>query len=252
MSVRAQLQLGPIQIDRLAVNEALDCIIESASKAPIKIAWVYANCLNIALENAEYAEALNASDFVLNDGIGIELASKFMGQPVLENLCGTDLIPKLLDKINSGQNQQQSIFLLGSTKAVLHRAIDDIQSRWPNIQITGSHHGYFDDSTEMIDLIRKSKPSIILVSMGVPKQELWIYTHWQELKEAGIRLAIPGGAILDYITGTVDRAPVWVRKLRLEWLYRVFKEPRRLWKRYLVGNLVFIKNVLQIKFRSQA
>ena len=115
--------------------------------------------------------------------------------------------------------------------------------RWPFLHVVGTHHGYFHHTSEPLEAVWDAHPDLLIVGMGVPKQEIFIDEHWEALRDAGVKGAIAGGAIFKFLTEEVSRAPLWIRKWHLEWIWRMLLEPKRLWRRYLVGNFKFLKLV---------
>lgn len=237
---RPPIHLQGVRIDRYGRVEAMDAVAAESARRSVTVFWVYANCVNVAQDDSDYALALEQADFILNDGAGIELAGLLSGRPVLGNLIGTDWIPDFLDRHAGRTPAPSRLFLLGARPHVLDAGIRVVASRWPELDVVGGHHGYFEDPEPVLRQIETARPDTLIVAMGVPRQERFITENWQRLEDAGIRIAMAGGAILDYLTHEVPRAPRWVRTLRSEWLYRVVKEPRRLWRRYLLGNLQFL------------
>jgi len=213
---------------------------------PSRVFWANAHCINQAAENEDYLKTLQEAEFLLNDGAGIELAGWIKGIPVKENLNGTDLIPEILDRI-AKQKEEASVFLLGGRKEGVEQARQVMQKRWPSLNFIGSYHGFSPDDHEPLKQIATLHPDILIVGTGVPKQELFVTKNWRDLQDSGVKLAIAGGAVLDFLRGKVPRAPKWMQKIRMEWLYRLFLEPSRLWRRYLFGNLKFFSILLKEK-----
>lgn len=209
------------------------------TSAPVRIYFANAHCINLSYQIKEYRAALENAELVLNDGAGMEIAGRYLKRPFPENLNGTDWIPAFLK-----HQRNKRLFILGSTPEILGKATARIQSQNSTLSVVGSFHGFFDEPSEALAAIQSVHPEILLVAMGVPKQELFIDTHWEELKKFGVQKAIAGGAILSFIAGAEPRAPSFVQKLRLEWLYRLIYDPKRLFSRYIIGNLTFIKNLL--------
>lgn len=234
------LILAGIPIRRLTTAEAIDAVLAMPQGEPTSVAWVYANCINIARDNPDYATALRAHAFVFNDGAGIELAAKLAGAPVRDNLVGTDWIPAFLTACAQRDDAPKRVFLLGSTAPVVADAAELIASRWPALECVGYLDGYFDDPTPVLRQIHSSRPELLVVAMGVPRQELFVHTHREALRAAGVRVTLAGGAVLDYMTGHVARAPKGWRRLRLEWVWRLLREPRRLFRRYVFGTLRYL------------
>ncbi|MBV4432328.1 WecB/TagA/CpsF family glycosyltransferase [Clostridium tyrobutyricum] len=208
------------------------------------IFFINAHCFNVAQQNKKYLDIINKSDLLLNDGIGIELACKINGIKVLENMNGTDFIPRLL---NLASIKNKKVYLLGAKEYVVNKAKINIVNKFHNINVVGQHSGYFDNKEKelIIDEINDKNVDILILGMGVPMQEIWIEKNKKKLKT--VRICIAGGAIIDFLSGTVNRAPMIMRKLKLEWIYRLINEPKRLWRRYLIGNFIFIYYIIKYK-----
>jgi N-acetylglucosaminyldiphosphoundecaprenol N-acetyl-beta-D-mannosaminyltransferase len=138
------------------------------------------------------------------------------------------------------------MYFLGGKPGVAQKARQKLQARIPALTITGECQGYFDIGAEerIIEKINNAKPDILVVGMGTSKQEKWIYRNRHRLN---VPLCWAVGAVFDFISVRIERAPYWMRKINLEWLYRLYREPKRLWKRYLLGNPIFIFRVLKFK-----
>lgn len=202
-------------------------------RTPTRIAFMNANLSLLAIERTELREAL--SDFVLfNDGVGIEIANRLLNRACFEaNLNGTDFIPNLFSRIRDPLR----IFLLGTTRPTLDKVTSIINERWPHHRVVGKTPGYFrSQQTSIAKAIADARADVVLVAMGNPTQELWIAQNIPSCAPCAIGV----GGLFDFMAGNVRRAPIWVRKLRLEWLFRLYQEPRRLWRRYLIGNAKFI------------
>ena len=208
------------------------------------IFFVNAHCFNIAQTNNEYRRSINDSDLSLNDGIGISIACRVAGINPLENLNGTDLIPRI---IKEAAIKGVGVYLLGGEKGISENAAKKFKEDIPQVKISGTRSGYFseDQKQEIIENINNSEAGLLILGMGVPRQELWAARNKNLLKK--VRIIIAGGAILDFTAGKVKRAPLWLRKIRLEWLYRLYLEPKRLWKRYIIGNMVFFYYIFKYK-----
>ena len=225
-----------VPIDAVSWDEANKmCLSAILGNKCQLLSFVNAHCFNIAQKNQLYLEALHQSDFVFNDGIGMKLGSYFSSVKFEANLNGTDLIPVIIQmafKLN------KKIFLVGGKPGVAKMAKREIEKQYPQIQISGIHHGYFAiNDTEIVTKINNSKADLLIVGMGVPLQELWINSIKHDL--SSVKLCVAGGAIIDFISGNIQRAPLWIRKSNLEWLYRLWLEPKRMWRRYIIGNFKF-------------
>jgi exopolysaccharide biosynthesis WecB/TagA/CpsF family protein len=153
---------------------------------------------------------------------------------------GTDLIPKMLEY---STRLQARVYLLGGRPGVALEASRNLSRYFPEINIVGTHDGYFseEDNRDIIRDITEKQTDILIVGMGVPRQEIWLSQHIEHLPT--VRLAVAGGAILDFQSGRVKRAPAWMQKAGMEWFYRLSQEPRRLFMRYLYGNILFFVNL---------
>jgi N-acetylglucosaminyldiphosphoundecaprenol N-acetyl-beta-D-mannosaminyltransferase len=206
--------------------------------------FINAHCFNIAQKNEAYRKALLEADLILNDGIGIDLAAKINKVKLKENMNGTDLIPKLIEQ---GFQKNKSIFLIGGVPGIIEQTKAALERKHKGIKIAGTRSGYFsnEENTEIIQQINSSGVELLVIGMGVPRQELWLMENIDKLNT--VRLAIGGGAIVDFIAGKVQRAPKWMQKVKLEWFYRFINEPRRLFRRYFIGNFVFFINILKLR-----
>ena len=220
------------RIDNLYTREAISRILAPGRR---HVAFLNAHCANVASQDDMYAAALERADLVLSDGIGVEMAAKMQGSRIRENLNGTDFVPKLL--IESAK-RGKSVFLIGGQPGTADAAAAELQRQIPNLKIAGTRDGYSgaEDQAAVTD-INRSGADILLVAMGVPLQELWIDRNFETLKT---KVCLSVGGLFDFLAGNVSRAPIWVRKARAEWVWRLMMEPRRMAKRYLLGNVTFL------------
>ena len=204
------------------------------------IFFLNAHYYNLSCRNDEYRRILNKSTVVLNDGIGVKLGLKLKKLNAKENMNGTDLIPKIIKFV---EKKESKIFLLGAKNNVITKVPEKLKSNYPNINIVGFRDGYFkeDEEEKLIKDINNSGAEIIIIGMGAPYQEIWIERNKSKLKN--IKIIIAGGAIFDFISEEVSRAPLIIRNLNLEWFYRFILEPKRLFRRYIVGNIEFFFNI---------
>lgn len=197
----------------------------------------------------EFLQAYSIADYKLCDSQILIYASKFLGNPIKEKISGSDFFPAFYKYHRKNENIK--IFLLGAAKGVAAKAQDKINSRIGRNIIVGSHSpsfGFEQDEQKcrnIIDFINKSGATVLAVGLGAPKQEKWIYKYRHELPNIKIFLAI--GATLDFEAGNISRAPKVISEMGLEWLYRMFAEPKRLWKRYLIEDLPFFWLILRQK-----
>lgn len=208
-----------------------------------RLAFLNAHCSNVAWRDGAYRAALG--DFlVLADGVGVDLASQVLhGAAFPDNLNGTDFIPDLLRAIATPLR----VGLLGARRDHVDAAAAALAHMAPQHDILVVADGYFTDADipAIRDRIRSLRLDLLLVGMGVPRQELFIAG---EVHDGHVRVAAGVGALFDFLSGVMPRAPDWMRRFRLEWLFRLWREPGRLWRRYLVGNPLFLARVLLRRF----
>lgn len=239
--------IGGVDILVTDRDRAIDALLSAVDDGRPEI-WAFCNAhtANCARSDAAFRAVLPKIHF-LNDGIGVDMASRILyGAGFPENLNGTDLTPLLLARLSAGQ----SVFLLGSKPQVAEMAADALQRRFPSLTIAGTQHGFFgvEDEPGIADLIIASKASLVLVAMGDPLQELWAARNVD-------RIGIPilcVGAFLDFSAGVVHRSPAFLRKANLEWVFRLAQEPRRLTRRYLIGNFTFLASAIQQKLAANS
>ena len=239
-SVPPTLSIFGITICNATMDEAIDWIVaESNTSGPRQLCFINADSLNIAYRNQDYKRVLNKADVVLPDGIGIHLAGRIKGTPLRENVNGTDLFPRLCERM---AQRGGSLFLLGARPGIAEAAGHAMAEWFPGLKIAGSCDGYFTEAETpgVIAQINASRADILMVALGVPRQELWLYQHQEKLN---IPMRIGVGGLFDYYSGRIPRAPIWMREIGLEWIWRIIQEPGRLWRRYLVGNPLFLFRV---------
>ena len=178
-----------------------------------------------------------AADIAFCDGAGVQVAGRILTGRLLHRTTPPEWIGNVLQRLGP----QGSVFWLGGTEAAVARAADAFAARY-GVRTAGWQHGYFDaspgssETRAIIERINAVKPSVLLVNMSMPRQEEWLWTNWERL-EPGV--AITAGALVDHAAGRVFRPPRWVANLGVEWLVRLLREPRRLWRRYLLGLPIF-------------
>lgn len=211
-----------------------------------KIYIANAHTLNLATTHPTFREVLNQADLLLNDGIGVQIASRLAGRPFPDNLVGTDLVPQLCHRVQPGG---AGVFLLGGREGVASRAGRRLQELVPGLIIAGVHQGYFgaDESPRIVRAINESGAAILLIGFGNPGQETWIHDNAPSLT---CDLCVGVGGLFDHLGGGLRRAPVWMRKLGTEWVQILFQQPRK-WRRYILGNPLFLARVLVEHFRRE-
>lgn len=189
---------------------------------------------------------LSEKSIIIPDGVGTVIASKIVGQPVKEKIAGIEVMNSILKKCN---DEKKGVYLLGAKKDILEKCIKNITKMFPEIKICGSHDGYFDidECENILSDIKNSKPYAIFVAMGSPKQEIFIEKYMAILP---CKIYMGVGGSFDIIAGELKRAPKWMIKLGLEWLYRVCKEPSRIIRlsaipKFLIKVITYHKNSLK-------
>jgi alpha-1,3-mannosyltransferase len=206
----------------------------------LRVAFANAHTLTLSRSNTAFRKALKRF-LVLNDGVGVDLASRFkFGTTFPENLNGTDFVPYYL----SHTRHRLRIFLVGSRQEVVSEAARRFADIWPQHEIIGARNGYFRNEEHVKSVcrdIKDVKADLLLVGLGNPLQEMWIA---ERAATTGARLQMGVGALFDFVSGGVPRAPLWVRRLRCEWIFRLACEPRRMFSRYILGGVMFAGYVL--------
>lgn len=202
----------------------------SSVSEPQVLAFVNAHAMNLAVKNTQLSEALQDANYLLRDGSGMRVLYRLIGHDAGLNMNGTDFIPKVLEK-----SKGKKIAIWGTQEPYLSEALLTIRQRY-GMEVISVHHG-FESIAFYIDLSKTIKADLILLGMGMPKQEQLAN---QLRKSCDNSLIICGGAIIDFLGNKVSRAPSWMRRLGVEWLYRFACEPKRLFKRYVIGNPLFI------------
>ena len=236
----SEVNLMDVKFNNISMNDAISVFTKDIAEGrQKKVYYVNADCFNKAVKDREYLEILHKGDYILPDGIGVLLACKMMNIGLRENLNGTDMLPFICQM---AVENDYSIYLFGAKPGVAALMRDKLIETYPGLRIVGERNGYFsEDSTEkeMIDEINELKPDILLVALGVPMQEKWIDKHCNELS---CKLMIGVGGLFDFYSGRIKRAPLWLREMGLEWVFRLIMEPKNKFKRYTFGNSSFLLN----------
>lgn len=214
--------------------------------SPELVAYANAHTLNLAASDPSYKELLRRAALVLNDGAGIALAARINGNRFPANLNGSDFNPLILGLAAA---KGWPVFLLGAKPGVAERAAAAMNRRYPQLDVVGTHDGYWPAGAdaEVAAEIRSTGASLVMAALGNPLQERWLSDH---LEGTGARIGVGVGAFFDFAAGEVRRAPAWMNRLGIEWIFRLLQEPRRLWRRYIVGNPLFLGRVLRARFRA--
>jgi N-acetylglucosaminyldiphosphoundecaprenol N-acetyl-beta-D-mannosaminyltransferase len=191
------------------------------------------------------AESVNACEVINIDGMGVVFGARFLGHNVPERVAGVDLFHELLAM---SAKRDFPVFLLGATEEVVSKTVEVVKAQNPNLNIAGYHDGYFwQDEEAVVTKIRESGAKLLFVAITSPKKENFI-NKWQD--KLGVDFVMGVGGTFDVVAGKVKRAPLWMQKYGLEWLYRVMQEPGRMWKRYLLTNSTFAWLLIKEKLRK--
>jgi exopolysaccharide biosynthesis WecB/TagA/CpsF family protein len=205
--------------------------------------FVNAHAVNTAMEQPDYKATIATADRIYADGSGMAVAARMCGAPLIDNVNGTDLFPLLCREAIAAKT---SIFLLGGKPGIAAAAAHTIAEFGMGSAIAGTHHGYFAhgsaEEDRVIGEINKSGAGIILIGMGVPLQDQWAERNAGRL-DAPVIAGV--GGLFDFFSGAVSRSPKFMRTAGCEWIWRLAMEPRRMGKRYLVGNVVFLAHAAQ-------
>lgn len=239
----ARTKIGPLEMSPMSRLSVIQLVRRSVQeRVPLDIAICNAHTTLTALDNPGYAATLNRMT-LLNDGIGMSLASRLLhGHDFPDNLNGTDLVPAILSEIGIPLR----IYLLGAQEHHVVLARKRIEESYPDHEVVGCRNGYFDlgDCAGVCADISRLKPDLLLVAMGNPRQENFIVQNRHRL-DATVTIGV--GALFDFMSGSVVRAPKAVQAFGLEWLFRLLQEPRRLFRRYVIGIPRFLFAVTKIK-----
>ncbi|KAF3887300.1 MULTISPECIES: WecB/TagA/CpsF family glycosyltransferase [Nostocales] len=233
---------------KLTACQLISYVVEAAkTREKTVVGNVNIRAMNFACELPWYRNFLNKADVVFCDGFGVLLAAKFFGYSVESRHRMT--CPDYIESLALAcERNNVSLFLLAGKPGVVDKAISKLTAIAPNLKVQG-HHGYFDKSSRdndiVIQKINEFKPGILYVGFGMPLQERWLVDNMDRIDA---KVFLPLGACLDFYTNTVYRGPQWLTNSGFEWLTRFVTEPRRLWKRYLVGNSLFFYRLLRQKF----
>lgn len=239
---KAQIDILGVPVWSMTGAQAVAALDDWTDQGPVNLAYLNAHSSNVAAKNPDYLAALRSFQ-VFNDGIGVDIAAKLLhGRAFPENLTGTDFTGRYLRE----SRKTWRVYLLGAKPGVAEGAARALQAQAPHQAIAGLRDGYFapHEADRVAQEVRDSGADLLLVAMGNPAQELWMARYGAA---AGCRLTMGVGALFDFLSGRVSRAPEWLRAARSEWVYRLALEPRRLAARYLVGNPVFLARTLRRK-----
>lgn len=246
MPMREKINVLGVGVDPLTIEELHQKIsgyIEDGEHALV----LHANAhgLNLAYRDPRLRGVLNGAETVFCDGSGVMLAARMLGRRIPERITYADWMWQVAAL---AEEKGFSFFFLGARPGVAEKAAERLRERFPGLKIVGTHHGHFDrakDGPENEAVVRKinaARPDVLLVAFGMPLQELWLEENWGRVRAD---VALTGGAVFDYVSGELKRGPGVLVNCGMEFLARLIVEPRRLWRRYVLGNPLFLLRVLK-------
>lgn len=242
-----RINLFGVEMDTLTMVETIDKIDNRLSRGNFT-QHVVVNVAKLVQmqKDAELSDAVRSCDIINIDGAGVVFGGRLLGLPIPERVAGIDLFHKLLQH---AEKTGLSVFFLGAKSDVIEEAVTNIRSLHPDLAIAGYHHGYFwDREEEIVRTISASKADLLFVGIKSPLKERFI-NKWSE--KLGVGFAMGVGGTFDIASGRVARAPAWMQRYGLEWLFRVIQEPRRMWKRYLITNSIFLGMLWKVWWNSK-
>jgi N-acetylglucosaminyldiphosphoundecaprenol N-acetyl-beta-D-mannosaminyltransferase len=239
-----------IRIDALNMTQAVERLknwIESPADQCRYVVTPNVDHTVLLQESPSLQHAYRDADLILADGHPIVWASRFLGRPLPERVPGSELVPRLFEtfdksSFSDGRRKKLRVFLLGAAVGVGARAAKQIKQNWPNVETVGVYSpplGFEKNSIEgnyILGRIALTRPDVVVVGLGAPKQEVWVHQHHKEIR-ASVALCV--GATIDFLAGEKKRAPAWMQRAGIEWLHRLCGEPKRLIKRYARDAWVF-------------
>jgi N-acetylglucosaminyldiphosphoundecaprenol N-acetyl-beta-D-mannosaminyltransferase len=242
------MSLFGLSIQNTTLELAAETLLQSASsRQGRRVYFINAHCVNIAASEADYEHILQDADLLYADGIGMRLAARVAGVALRGNVNGTDLFPLLCA---GAARAGLELAFIGGKPGIAQACARNMRDAHPDLKVTYIRDGYFlaAETSDVLQAVRHSQARLVFVAMGVPRQEQFIHAHRDDL---GATVCIGVGALFDFYSGTIPRAPRLMRKLGLEWLFRLLIEPRRLFARYVLGNPQFVARVLWRRLQSR-
>lgn len=241
-----------IKVDRVGMNETIARIEQFiAERAPRLVITPNVDHLIKARKDREFKHIYDNADLSVPDGVPLLWAAQFLGTPLIERVNGTDLFETLCAR---AAEKNYRLFFLGAAPGIAATAAAELKQRHPGLNIVGTYSPPFDffhstaENQKIEDMIRAARPDVLFVGLGAPKQEKWIKRHMHRLN---VPVSIGIGASFEYVAGSTARAPYWMQRTGLEWLYRIVENPRRYWRRY-AEDLVFFPLVFSQRLKALA
>jgi len=227
-----------VLLDALSMSKVIEKVDEAIkTRTPLAISVVNVAKVVNMLSDPVLRESVESGDLILADGMPLVWLSRLKGRPLPERVAGIDL---MYEMFKLADRQGLRVFLLGAKADTLERVVEIAQQRYPGMVIAGYQDGYSSDEQQehVARMIKEACPDVLLVAMSSPKKEIFM-KRWGEFMDVPVCHGVGGS--FDVMAGATRRAPAWMQRLGLEWLYRIFQEPGRMWKRYLTTNLIFAR-----------
>jgi N-acetylglucosaminyldiphosphoundecaprenol N-acetyl-beta-D-mannosaminyltransferase len=236
-----RVEVGCVGVDNLTEDETLKSIDRLiAAEGSHFMAVVNAGKIAAATRDEDLRRVLASADLVTADGMSVVWAAKLLGHPLKGRVTGIDMLGRL---VAHAARRGLSVYFLGAKQESVRGTVSRFTDAYPALRVAGFRDGYFDQrSDEVAQEVKRSGADLLFVALGSPAQEKWISSN---LAITGARFALGVGGSFDHVSGLSSRAPKWMQQAGLEWFYRLLREPRRMWRRYLVGNTLFIGIVLK-------
>lgn len=232
---RRSVRLFGVDVDALTMDETLDRVFAIVNRGePVQHVVINAGKVVLMSDDGALRDVIAACPLVNADGASVVWASRLLGRPLPERVAGIDLFMKIVERAEVTGHRP---YFLGARDDVLVEMLGRFEERYPKLNVAGARNGYWDDDAEVIAAIRNAQPDFLFVAIPSPRKEFWLAEH---AKELGVPFMMGVGGSFDVVAGKVRRAPVWVQRIGAEWVYRLCQEPRRMWRRYLVGNSRFV------------
>jgi N-acetylglucosaminyldiphosphoundecaprenol N-acetyl-beta-D-mannosaminyltransferase len=223
------------KVDMKAAIERIEELIESSSDSNL-VVTPNSEMVVMAQDDLGLKRILNGAKLVVPDGVGLILASRLIEDPLFERVTGIDLMTKLLAV---AAEKDYGVYFLGAEPGVVEEVKSKMIEKYPELKLLGSHHGYLDEESELkvIEEINSKEPDLLFVGMGVPLQEKWLDKN---LTKLNVPVSMTVGGSFDVLAGIKKRAPIWIQKLNLEWLYRLLQEPGRFFRMLALPKFIYL------------
>ena len=232
-------------VNAINMQQTIDYVEKIIAEGnPTQHVVINASKINLMEDDSKLAQIVNSCPLINADGASVVWAAKRLGIPLKERVTGCDLFQKLMAV---SEKKGYKVFLFGAKEEVVTKVKAIYEQQYPNIQIVGYRNGYFTekDEPQIVKQMRDSGADMMFVAFSSPKKEYWVSKY---LNEINIPFVMGVGGSFDIVAGVTKRAPIWFQEHGLEWLYRFVQEPRRMWKRYIIGNARFVALAYKYKF----